>query len=69
MERLCEDAYRAFRSLVYETPGFVDFFQAATPIKEIAELHIGSRPAARKACGKIEDLRAIPWVFSWSQRA
>jgi phosphoenolpyruvate carboxylase len=66
MERLSEDAYRAFRALVYETPGFVDFFQASTPIKEIAELHIGSRPAARKASGKIEDLRAIPWVFSWS---
>jgi phosphoenolpyruvate carboxylase len=66
MERLSEDAYRAFRALVYETPGFVDYFQASTPIKEIAELHIGSRPASRKATGKIEDLRAIPWVFSWS---
>jgi phosphoenolpyruvate carboxylase len=44
----------------------VDFFHASTPIKEIAELHIGSRPASRKASGKIEDLRAIPWVFSWS---
>jgi phosphoenolpyruvate carboxylase len=66
MERLSERAYRAFRALVYETPGFVDFFHASTPIKEIAELHIGSRPASRKASGKIEDLRAIPWVFSWS---
>ena len=66
MERLSEDAYRAFRSLVYETPGFVDYFHASTPIREIAELHIGSRPASRKASGKIEDLRAIPWVFSWS---
>jgi phosphoenolpyruvate carboxylase len=66
MERLSEDAYRAFRALVYETPGFVDYFHASTPIREIAELHIGSRPASRKATGKIEDLRAIPWVFSWS---
>jgi phosphoenolpyruvate carboxylase len=66
MERLSEIAYRAFRTLVYETPGFVDYFHASTPIKEIAELHIGSRPASRKATGKIEDLRAIPWVFSWS---
>ncbi len=57
----------AYRRLVYETPGFVDYFYAATPIAEIAELNIGSRPASRKATRKIEDLRAIPWGFSWGQ--
>ena len=57
----------AYRRLVYETPGFVDYFFAATPIREIAELNIGSRPASRKATRAIEDLRAIPWSFSWGQ--
>jgi len=57
----------AYRALVYETPGFVDYFRAATPIAELAELKIGSRPASRTASTAIEDLRAIPWVFSWSQ--
>ena len=57
----------AYRALVYETPGFADYFFAATPIREIAELNIGSRPASRKATQKIEDLRAIPWGFSWGQ--
>jgi len=57
----------AYRALVYETPGFTDYFFAATPIREIAELNIGSRPASRKATQKIEDLRAIPWGFSWGQ--
>jgi phosphoenolpyruvate carboxylase len=52
---------------VYETPGFTDYFFAATPIREIAELNIGSRPASRKATRAIEDLRAIPWGFSWGQ--
>jgi phosphoenolpyruvate carboxylase len=52
---------------VYETPGFVDYFFHATPIREIAELNIGSRPASRKASQRIEDLRAIPWSFSWGQ--
>ena len=56
-----------YRTLVYETPGFVDFFFAATPIAEIAELNIGSRPASRRASRRIEDLRAIPWSFSWGQ--
>ena len=56
-----------YRSLVYDTPGFVDYFFAATPIREIAELNIGSRPASRKATRAIEDLRAIPWSFSWGQ--
>ena len=57
----------AYRALVYETPGFTDYFFSATPIREIAELNIGSRPASRKASQKIEDLRAIPWGFSWGQ--
>jgi len=57
----------AYRHLVYETPGFTDYFFAATPIAEIAELNIGSRPASRKANRRIEDLRAIPWGFSWGQ--
>ena len=66
MDELSDDALRAYRSLVYETPGFSEFFRAATPISEIADLHVGSRPAARSASQRIEELRAIPWVFSWS---
>ena len=65
-EALSLDAFAAYRKLVYETPGFTDYFFAATPIREIAELNIGSRPSSRKASDSIEDLRAIPWVFSWS---
>ncbi len=57
----------AYRKLIYETPGFTDYFFSATPIREIAELNIGSRPASRKATQAIEDLRAIPWGFSWGQ--
>ena len=57
----------AYRALVYETPGFAEFFREATPIGEISSLNIGSRPASRTASTRIEDLRAIPWVFSWSQ--
>ena len=66
MEELSADAFKAYRHLVYETPGFVTFFRTATPITEIADLHVGSRPAARRKSDRIEDLRAIPWVFSWS---
>jgi len=66
MEELSAAAFDAYRGLVYETPGFAEFFRLATPISEIADLHIGSRPASRRATGGIEDLRAIPWVFSWS---
>ncbi len=58
---------QAYRKLVYETPGFTDYFFAATPIREIAGLNIGSRPASRKPSQRIEDLRAIPWGFSWGQ--
>jgi phosphoenolpyruvate carboxylase len=65
--RLSRASMAAYRSLVYETDGFVDYFRAATPIIEIADLKIGSRPASRSASTAIEDLRAIPWVFSWSQ--
>jgi phosphoenolpyruvate carboxylase len=60
-------ARSAYGALVHETPGFVEWFRAATPIGELAELNIGSRPPSRKAGDKITDLRAIPWVFSWSQ--
>jgi phosphoenolpyruvate carboxylase len=67
MGELSERAYRAYRNLVYETPGFTDYFFSATPIAEIAELNIGSRPASRKSTRRIEDLRAIPWGFSWGQ--
>ncbi|MCI4679261.1 phosphoenolpyruvate carboxylase [Rhodoblastus acidophilus] len=66
-EELSRLSMKAYRGLVYETPGFVDYFYAATPIAEIAELNIGSRPASRKATRRIEDLRAIPWSFSWGQ--
>jgi phosphoenolpyruvate carboxylase len=67
MHALSETACASYRKLVYETEGFVDFFRAATPVGEIAGLNIGSRPASRKASQSIADLRAIPWVFSWSQ--
>jgi phosphoenolpyruvate carboxylase len=67
MEELSRDAMAAYRDLVYGTPGFVDYFRATTPIGEISELNIGSRPASRKKSQAIEDLRAIPWVFSWAQ--
>lgn len=66
-EELSQASMHAYRALVYETPGFVDYFFHATPIREIAELNIGSRPASRKSTQKIEDLRAIPWGFSWGQ--
>jgi phosphoenolpyruvate carboxylase len=64
---LSENSMLAYRSLVYGTPGFTEYFFSATPIREIAELNIGSRPASRKASQRIEDLRAIPWGFSWGQ--
>ncbi len=67
MDALSQAAMRAYRKFVYETPGFVDYFFAATPITEIADLNIGSRPTSRQATRSIEELRAIPWVFSWAQ--
>ena len=65
--QLSEHSMAAYRTLVYETPGFSDYFFGATPLREITELNIGSRPASRKATQAIEDLRAIPWGFSWGQ--
>ena len=67
MDELSAHAFRAYRALVYDTPEFAPYFRASTPIAEIAELNIGSRPASRTASPRIEDLRAIPWVFSWGQ--
>jgi phosphoenolpyruvate carboxylase len=67
VERLSADAFAAYRTLVYDTPGFAEYFRLATPIAEIAGLNIGSRPTARTASQRIEDLRAIPWVFGWAQ--
>ncbi len=67
MERLSASALRAYRSLTAETPGFPDYFFASTPVAEIAALNIGSRPASRRGGRRVDDLRAIPWVFSWSQ--
>jgi phosphoenolpyruvate carboxylase len=67
MEELSMSAYRAYRALVYETSGFERYFWDSTVVGEIAKLNVGSRPASRKASTRIEDLRAIPWVFSWAQ--
>lgn len=68
MEELSETSFKAYRKLVYETPGFVDFFKQTTPIEEIAQLKMGSRPTRRTAgSNSIDDLRAIPWVFAWTQ--
>ncbi|MDO7605832.1 MAG: phosphoenolpyruvate carboxylase [Burkholderiaceae bacterium] len=66
-QQLSDASMQAYRQLVYETPGFASYFFAATPLREIAELNIGSRPASRKPTERIEDLRAIPWGFSWGQ--
>ena len=67
LAQLSAAAYRSYRSLVYETEGFDRYFRESTPLPEISDLNIGSRPASRNQSGRIEDLRAIPWVFSWSQ--
>ena len=67
MSEMSQLSFLAYRKLVYETDGFTDFFRAATPINEISQLNIGSRPSSRKPSQRIEDLRAIPWVFSWAQ--
>jgi phosphoenolpyruvate carboxylase len=67
MQHLAECARRAYRALVYEHPRFLEYFRSATPISEIGRLKIGSRPVSRKNSDRIEDLRAIPWVFSWMQ--
>ena len=67
MDELSALAFKTYRGLVYETDGFADYFWGSTVINEIATLNIGSRPASRKKTREIEDLRAIPWVFSWAQ--
>ncbi len=67
MDDLSARAFNAYRGLVYETPGFTTYFRQSTVVSEIATLNIGSRPASRKPSERIEDLRAIPWVFSWAQ--
>ena len=67
LDALAEGSFHAFRALVYDDRAFAPFFWSATPISEIIELNIGSRPASRKPGGAIEDLRAIPWVFAWTQ--
>ncbi len=67
MDDLSQRAFEAFRALVYETEGFETYFWSSTVVSEIANLNIGSRPASRKNSRAIEDLRAIPWVFGWSQ--
>ncbi|ADG97103.1 Phosphoenolpyruvate carboxylase [Segniliparus rotundus DSM 44985] len=64
---LAERARVAYSALVHETPGFVEYFLASTPVSEIGALNIGSRPASRKPTASIRDLRAIPWVLAWSQ--
>ncbi|MEM8669241.1 MAG: phosphoenolpyruvate carboxylase [Planctomycetota bacterium] len=66
IDRLANESYKTYRELL-ETPGFVEFFRCATPISEIEQLPIGSRPSRRKPDGGLADLRAIPWVFSWTQ--
>ena len=67
MSKISDLAFKSYRKLVYETPGFEDYFWGSTVINEIATLNLGSRPASRKKTRRIEDLRAIPWVFSWAQ--
>jgi phosphoenolpyruvate carboxylase len=68
MDHLAHEAWRAYRSLVYDTPTFLDYWRAVTPIDEISRLRIGSRPTTRRSSAlKLEYVRAIPWVFSWMQ--
>ncbi len=67
LDDLAARAQRAYAELVHETPGFVEYFKASTPVSEIGSLNIGSRPTSRKPTTSIADLRAIPWVLAWSQ--
>ena len=67
MDSMSDVARKTYRGLVYETPGFIDFWQTATPLDEIRRMHIGSRPASRAKSGEVTKIRAIPWVFSWMQ--
>ncbi len=67
MDVIADESRRAYRKLIYETPGFYEYFRAATPVDLIERMRIGSRPSSRRSQSGIEDLRAIPWVFSWTQ--
>ena len=67
MDEMSVTAHQIYRGLVYETPGFIEFWQCATPLDEIKRMHIGSRPAARGQSSEVTKIRAIPWVFSWMQ--
>jgi len=68
MDAMAAVAHRAYRQLIYETPGFIGYWLSVTPIEEIQRLQIGSRPAVRQAEGNsLARVRAIPWVFSWMQ--
>jgi phosphoenolpyruvate carboxylase len=67
LDEVAELARRAYADLVHQTPGFVEYFTASTPVSEIGSLNIGSRPTSRKPTSSIADLRAIPWVLAWSQ--
>lgn len=67
MDEIVSESYTIYRDLVFNNPHFYDYFFTASPIREVSSLNIGSRPAARKTITEIDGLRAIPWVFSWSQ--
>lgn len=68
MAEIAELSRTAYASLMHEDPGFIEFFETSTPVAEIGALNIGSRPSSRKQTSSISDLRAIPWVLSWSQQ-
>jgi phosphoenolpyruvate carboxylase len=67
MERLASDAHGVYRHVVYDDPRFIDYFYAATPEREVGLVPIGSRPAKRGGSADVDSLRAIPWVFAWTQ--
>ncbi|MCI5969266.1 phosphoenolpyruvate carboxylase [Helicobacter sp.] len=67
LQSVSAESYKAYRKLVYESEGFIEYFKQATPIYFIQQLNIGSRPSKRKDTQNVEDLRAIPWVFAWTQ--
>ena len=67
MNKLSDDSCEAYRRIVREDERFVPYFRSATPELELSSLNIGSRPAKRKATGGVESLRAIPWIFAWTQ--
>jgi phosphoenolpyruvate carboxylase len=67
MDLIAAESRKAYRKLVYETPEFYDYFRTATPIDVIERMRIGSRPPSRRSQSGIDGLRAIPWVFAWTQ--